>query len=58
MSGYVKAFKVKNGDQNKNNRLISFLIDHEKLLEKFKAIWTEIEDLKHIDLNALLVYVD
>ena len=26
-----------------------------KLLEKYKAIWTKIEDLKNIELNALQV---
>ena len=30
----------------------------EKLLEKCKAIWTKIEDLKDIKLNALPVYND
>ena len=50
MSGYVKTFK------DKNNKLIYFLIDDEKLLEKYKAIWTKIEDLKNIELNALPVY--
>ena len=54
MSGYVKAFKVKEG----NNKLMSFRIDDEKLLEKYKAIWTKIEDLKNITLNALPVYDD
>ena len=34
MSGYVKTFKVKDGDKNKNNKLMSFRIDDEKLLEK------------------------
>ena len=32
MSGYVKTFKVKDGDKQ-NNQLISFRIDDEKLLE-------------------------
>ena len=27
--------------------MISFLIDDEKLLEKYKTIWTKIEDLKN-----------
>ena len=54
MSGYVKSFKVKEG----NNKLMSFRIDDEKLLEKCKAIWTKIEDLKNIKLNALPVYDD
>ena len=40
---------MKDGDKDKNNKLMSFLIDDEKLLEKYKAIWTKIEDLKNID---------
>ena len=48
MSGYVKTFKVKEG----NNKLMSFRIDDEKLLEKYKAIRIKIEDLKNIKLNA------
>ena len=46
MNGYVKAFKVKEGDKDKNNKLMSFRKANKKLLEKFKAIWTKIEDLK------------
>ena len=34
---------------------MSFRIDDEKLLEKYKAILTKIEDLKKIELNALPV---
>ena len=45
MSGYVKIFKVKEGDKDKNNKLMSFRIDDEKLLEKYKSIWTKIEDI-------------
>ena len=46
MNGYVKTFKVKDVDKDKNNKLMSFHIDDEKLLEKYKAIilkkyWTE-----------------
>ena len=48
----------KDGDKDKNNKLMSFRIDDEKLLEKYKAIWTKIEDLKNIELNALPVYDD
>ena len=44
MSGYVNAFKV----EDKINKLLSFGIDNEKLLEKHKAIWTNTEDLKNI----------
>ena len=51
MRVYVKAFKGKEG----NNKLMSFHIDDEKPLEKDRAIWTKIEDLKNINLNALLV---
>ena len=58
MRGYVKTFKVKDGDKDKNNKLMSFCVDDEKLLEKYKAIWTQIEDLKHFELNALPVYDD
>ena len=32
MSGYIKTFKVNNRDKDKN-KLISFHIDNEKLLE-------------------------
>ena len=56
MSGYIKTFKVKVGDKDKNNKLKSFRLDDEKLLEKYKAIWTNIEDLKNIELNAIPVY--
>ena len=44
MSGYVKTFKVK-------YRIDVFL--YEKLLEKYKAMGTKIEDLKYIELNAI-----
>ena len=58
MSGYVKTFDVKHGGKDKNNKLMSFRIDDEKLLEMYKAIWNKIEDLKNIKLNALPVYDD
>ena len=58
MSEYIKTFKGKNGDKDKNNKLISFLIDDEKSLQKYKTIWTKTEDLKNIELNALPVYDD
>ena len=56
MSGYVKTFKVKDEDKDKNNKLMCFHIDDNKLLRKYKTIWTKIEDLKNIELNALPVY--
>ena len=52
MNGYVKKFKV----EDKINKLMSFHMDDEKLLQKYKAIWTKLEDLKNIKLNALPVY--
>ena len=52
ISGYVKTFKVKDGNEDKNNKLMSFRINDEKLLEKYKDIWTKTEDLKNIKLNA------
>ena len=36
--------KVKYGD--KNNKLMSIRIDDAKLLEKYRVIWANIEDLK------------
>ena len=54
MRGSVKTFAVK----ERNNKLMSFQIDNEKLLGRYKAIWTMIEDLKNIKLNALPVYDD
>ena len=35
-----------------------FRIDDKKLFEKYKAIWTKIEDLKKMQLNVLPVYDD
>ena len=58
ISGYVETFKVKDGDNDENNKLMFFCIDDKKLLEKYKAIWTKIEDLKNIVVNALPVYDD
>ena len=46
MSGYVKIFNIKDGDKDKNNKLMPFHRDDEKLLEKYKAIWTKIENLE------------
>ena len=37
MNSYVMIFKVKDGDKDKNNKLMSFRIDDKKLLEKYKA---------------------
>ena len=50
MSGYISRLKVK----DKNNKLVPFRIDNKKLLEKYKTIWTKIEDSKNIELNESL----
>ena len=34
---------------------MSFRLDHEKLLEKNKAVWTKIEGIKIIELDALII---
>ena len=53
MSRHVKTFKVKDRDKDKNNKLITFRIDDVKLLEMYKAIWTNIE-LKNIEKKKTL----
>ena len=53
-----KTFKFKDGDKDKNNKIISSSIDYEKLLEKYGAIWTKIEDLKNNELSVLPVHGD
>ena len=58
MSECGKTSKVERGDKDKSNKLMSFYIDDEKLLKKCKAIWTKVEDLKNIELNAIPVYDD
>ena len=45
-SEYIKTFKAKDGYKDKSNKLMSFDLDEEKLLEKYKTIWTKIENLK------------
>ena len=49
MIRYFKTFKDKSRDKNKNNKLMSLLIDDNKPLEKYKTIWTKIEDLKKLN---------
>ena len=55
MNGYVKTFKDEDGDENKNNKLMSLHIDYDKLLEKYLTIWPKIEDLENIELDSLSV---
>ena len=40
MSWHIKTFK------EKNNKLMPLCVDNDKLLEKYKTIWTKLEDLK------------
>ena len=44
MRGYVKTSKVKDRGKDKNNKWMSFYIDDDKLLGKYKTktIWTKI----------------
>ena len=58
MSGYLKTFEVKGGDKDKNNKCMSLHIDDDKLLEKYKTIWTKIELFLNIKVNTLPVYAD
>ena len=51
INGFVKTFKVKDGDKDKNNKLMFLGIDDDKLLEKYKTILTNIEDLRTIEKN-------
>ena len=53
VSGYVQTFKVKDGDKNKNDKLMYLPINDEKVSEKYKSIRTKIEDLKNTEFNAL-----
>ena len=58
MSAYVETTKVEDGNKDENNKLMSFHIGDEKLLQKCKTIWIKIEDAKFIKLNALPVCDD
>ena len=58
MSGYDKNFKVKDEGKVKNIKFMSFRTDDDNLLEKYKSIWTKIEGLQNVKLNALPVYDD
>ena len=56
MSAYDNTFKDK--DENNYNKLMSFCIEDDKLLRKYRTIWTKIEDLQSTEINTLLVYND
>ena len=48
MIWYIKTLEI----EDKISKLTSSRVDDEKLLEKNKAIWTKIEDLRNIELDA------
>ena len=50
INGYIKTFK------DNDIKLMHLVIDNDRLLQKYKTIWTKIKDLKNIELNALPVY--
>ena len=39
--------KLKSTFKDKNKKIMSFCIDDNNLLEKYKTIWTKNEDLKY-----------
>ena len=41
---YIYIIKGKDEDRNKNNKYISLCKDYAKLLEKYKTVWTMLED--------------
>ena len=49
---------MRDGDEGKNNNLMSFLYRWWEDITKIETAWTKIEGLKNIELNALLVYDD
>ena len=57
LSKYVKTFKDKSGNNNKN-KLMSLSVNDIKLLEKYETIWTKIEHLKNNKLTNLTVFDD
>ena len=50
MVGHLNL-KVEINIKTKNNKLMLFTTNYERLLEKYKPIWTKIEDLKNIELK-------
>ena len=57
-SRYVKTGKDGDKDKNKNIKLVFLHIDDKKLLEKYKIIFSKIEDSKISELDNLPVYDD
>lgn len=56
MGEYVKTFKDKDWDNNKNNKSMSLHIDDDKLLKSIKPFRLRSKNKKNIKLNDLPVY--
>ena len=54
-SGYVKTFKVKEGEKHKSYKLMSSLTGNKKLLEKYKTILTKVEDLRKYRIKCFTI---
>ena len=55
---YAAKKPMKIWDVNVDNIVVySFRINDEKLLEKYKAIWTKIEDLKNNESDAMMINI-
>ena len=52
LSDYARSFK------DKNNILMSFGLNDDKLLGNYETIWSNIEDLHNFKLNTLIVFND
>ena len=54
----LRHLKLKMEIKDKNNKLMFFGIDDDEEVERYKIIWTKIEELQFFELNALPVYDD
>ena len=53
-----RHLKLKKEVKTKTINQSLFYQDDEKILQKYKAIWTKIQDLENVELNASPVYDD
>ena len=54
----LRHLKLKMEIKDKNNKLMFFGIDDDEEVERYKIVWTKIEELQFFELNALPVYDD
>ena len=47
----LRHLNLKKEDKDKNNKLMSFGIDDEQIIETYKSICTKIEYIKNIELR-------